>query len=435
MFQPERKSAVPILVQKYGGSSVADIDKIKAIALKLKARREQGYDLVVIVSAMAGTTDALLDLAHQVTARPQKRELDMLLTTGERTTMALLSMALNDLGIPAISFTGSQSGIITNDSHVNARIIEVRPYRVRDELARGKIVIIAGFQGVSYKREVTTLGRGGSDTTAVAMAAALGAECCEIYSDVDGVFSGDPRVVDQALKLREIDYEEMQDLAECGARVLNAQAVEFARRARIPIDALSTFAGGSGTRVTQLSEGARHLAGIAGQRNLVRLALSQPSPQRVGELIELLTARDVEMLDIGQSNGRFSLMISLDNLHAFGALEEALRARLGGSIALEPGWGRISAVGQGIGSDQRLLWRAIAALSGAGIAVDAIHTEKNRLSFVVAVEVLDRGVRAVHGALMAAESAKDEAGRGARLEPEADAGHRAIADRQNGEPK
>ena len=391
---------MPILVQKYGGSSVADIDKIKAIALKLKARREQGYDLVVIVSAMAGTTDALLALAHQVTASPQKRELDMLLTTGERTTMALLSMALNDLGIPAISFTGSQSGIITNDSHVNARIIEVRPYRVRDELTRGKVVIIAGFQGVSYKREVTTLGRGGSDTTAVAMAAALGAESCEIYSDVDGVFSGDPRVVDQAQKLREIDYEEMQELAECGARVLNAQAIEFARRAQIPIDALSTFAAGSGTRVQRLCSDARHLAGVAGQKNLARLALSQPSPRCVGELIDLLAARDLEMLDISQSNGRFTLMLSLDNLHAFGALEEALKARLGELIEIELGWARISAVGQGIGADQRLLCQAIEAISRAGIDIDAIHTEKNRLSFVVAVEALDRGVRALHQSLI-----------------------------------
>lgn len=391
---------MPILVQKYGGSSVADIDKIKSIARKLKARREQGYDLVVIVSAMAGTTDALLRLAHQVTAAPQRRELDMLLTTGERTTMALLSMALNDLGIPAISFTGSQSGIITSDSHVNARIIEVRPYRVRDELARGKVVIIAGFQGVSYKREVTTLGRGGSDTTAVAMAAALGAECCEIYSDVDGVFSGDPRVVEQAQKLREIDYEEMQALAECGARVLNAQAVEFARLAQIPIDALSTFAAGSGTRVSHLDKGARHLAGVAGQKDLVRLALQPADVDKIGTLLDLLSARDIEALDLGQSGDRLTLMISLDNLHAFGALEEALKAKFGAAIAIEKGLGRVSAVGQGIGGDLRLLALAIAALARSAIAIDAIHAEKSRVSFTVAAEAVDRGVRAVHGALI-----------------------------------
>ncbi len=390
---------MPILVQKYGGSSVADIDKIKAIALKLKARREQGYDLVVIVSAMAGTTDALLDLARRVTPTPQKRELDMLLTTGERTTMALLSMALNDLGIPAISFTGSQSGIITSDSHVNARIIEVRPYRVRDELERGKIVIIAGFQGVSYRREVTTLGRGGSDTTAVAMAAALGAESCEIYSDVDGVFTGDPRVVPQAKKLREIDYEEMQELSECGARVLNAQAVEFARLAQIPIDALSTFESGSGTRVTRLAEGTRHLAGVSGQKNLVRLALTPAPADKVSALLDLLIARDIAPIDLGQRSDRLSLLVSLDNVHAFGALEEEMRSLLGSALTVEREVGRVSAVGQGIGSQTRLIAEALQALAREHIAVDSLHAEKHRVSFTVATQDIDRAVRAVHESL------------------------------------
>ena len=390
---------MPILVQKYGGSSVADIDKIKAIALKLKARREQGYDLVVIVSAMAGTTDALLDLARRVTPTPQKRELDMLLTTGERTTMALLSMALNDLGIPAISFTGSQSGIITSDSHVNARIIEVRPYRVRDELERGKVVIVAGFQGVSYRREVTTLGRGGSDTTAVAMAAALGAESCEIYSDVDGVFSGDPRVVPQAKKLREIDYEEMQELSECGARVLNAQAVEFARLAQIPIDALSTFEQGSGTRVTRLAEETRHLAGVSGQKNLVRLALTSTPADKVSALLDLLIARDIAPIDLGQQSDRLSLLVSLDNVHAFGALEEELRSLFGAALSIEPNVGRVSAVGQGIGGQTRLIAKALNALTREHIAVDSLHAEKNRVSFTVCVQDIDRAVRAVHQSL------------------------------------
>ncbi|MDR0965210.1 MAG: aspartate kinase [Myxococcales bacterium] len=394
---------MPILVQKYGGSSVADIDKIKAIALKLKSRREQGYDLVVIVSAMAGTTDALLRLAHEVTAAPKKRELDMLLTTGERTTMALLSMALNDLGIPAISFTGSQSGIITNDSHINARIIEVRPYRVRDELERGKVVIIAGFQGVSYKREVTTLGRGGSDTTAVAMAAALGAECCEIYSDVDGVFSGDPRIVEQARKLREIDYEEMQELAECGAKVLNAQAVEFARKANIPIDALSTFTSGSGTRVTQLGlEGARHIAGVTGQKNLVRLALTPASPEAIQVLLSLLAERDVEPLDPTSNGGRFSLLVSLDNVHAFGALEESLRSRLGDILRVETGLGRLSIVGQGLGADSSCLSRVLAILAVERIEIDALHVEKHRISAVIAMEALGQAIRAVHHGIVEA---------------------------------
>src|SRR5262249_44479293 len=200
----------------------------------------EGYDVVVVVSAMGDTTDELLGLAKQVSANPDRRELDMLLTAGERISMALLSIAIRELGGDAVSFTGSQSGIITNDRHADARIIEVRPIRVQDELARGKIVVIAGYQGMSYRREVTTLGRGGSDTTAVAMAAALGAEYCEICSDVDGVYTADPRVVPAARRIGTLSYEETQELAESGARVLNAQAVEFAKEKGIALYARAT---------------------------------------------------------------------------------------------------------------------------------------------------------------------------------------------------
>ncbi len=396
---------MPIIVQKYGGSSVADIEKIKAIAGKLKARREAGYDLVVIVSAMAGTTDALLSLAHQISDAPQKRELDMLLTTGERTTMALLSMALNDLGIPAISFTGSQSGIITNDSHVNARIIEVRPWRVRDELEKGKIVIIAGFQGVSYKREVTTLGRGGSDTTAVAMAAALGAEACEIYSDVDGVFSGDPRVVEQAKKLREIDYEEMQELSECGAKVLNAQAVEFARRAQIPIDALSTFGGGSGTRVMEISGGGDaggRVAGVAGQRNLAVISLRNGTPVLLASLLQFLADADAAALEAGLSGGTARAVACLDNVHGIEGFRERLALRFGGeNISVDTtSLGRVTVVGKDIGREACLVGRASEALAGIGVSASALHMERNRFSFLVERASLDAAVRAVHGALL-----------------------------------
>src|SRR6202521_867620 len=231
---------MPIVVQKYGGSSVADVTRIKEVAGRVMRTRRTGHDLVVVVSAMGDTTDALLALAKQVSPNPDRRELDMLLTSGERIAMALLSMAIRELGGNAISFTGSQSGIITNDRHVDARIIEVRPFRVQDELARGKIVVIAGYQGVSYRREITTLGRGGSDTTAVAMAAALGADWCEICSDVDGIYTTDPRVVPQAKRIPILSYEETQELAESGAKVLNAQAVEFAKERGIAIYARST---------------------------------------------------------------------------------------------------------------------------------------------------------------------------------------------------
>src|SRR6187397_2153745 len=219
-----------VIVQKYGGSSVADVQKLKAVAARVMRTRRMGHDVVVVVSAMGHTTDELLGLARQVSPNPDRRELDMLLTAGERISMALLSMAIRELGGDAISFTGSQSGIITNDRHVDARIIDVRPFRIQDELSRGRIVVVAGYQGVSYKKEITTLGRGGSDTTAVAMAAALGAEWCEICSDVDGVYTTDPRVVKAATRIGTLSYEETQEMAEAGAKVLNAQAVEFAKK-------------------------------------------------------------------------------------------------------------------------------------------------------------------------------------------------------------
>jgi uridylate kinase len=235
-----------IIVQKYGGSSVADVEKLGKVADRIVATSRAGNDVVVVVSAMGKATDGLLTLAKQVAASgestdPPRRELDMLLSTGERVSMALLSIAIQARGIEAISFTGSQSGILTNDRHFDARIIEVRPHRIEDELARGRIVIVAGYQGMSYKREITTLGRGGSDTTAVALAAALEADACEIYSDVDGVYSADPRSVPTAKHIAELSHEVLQEMAECGAKVVCAQAVEWARRSGISIYARSTF--------------------------------------------------------------------------------------------------------------------------------------------------------------------------------------------------
>lgn len=229
-----------IIVQKFGGSSVADVDKLRAVARKVIQTKQQGYEVVVVVSAMGDTTDDLLSMARQLAPTPSRRELDMLLSVGERISMALLSMAIHQEGVEAISLTGSQCGIITTASHSNARIIDVRPFRVQDELARGAVVIVAGYQGTSYRREVTTLGRGGSDTTAVALAAALGAEACEIYSDVDGIYSADPRVVLDAQQVASLSYEEMTELAVSGARVLNAEAVKFAQQAGIALYAKST---------------------------------------------------------------------------------------------------------------------------------------------------------------------------------------------------
>src|SRR6187397_2356578 len=284
-----------VIVQKYGGSSVADVDKLKHVAQRVMRTKAAGHDVVVVVSAMGDTTDDLLRLAKKVSANPDRRELDMLLSAGERISMALLSVAIRELGGNAISFTGSQSGIITNDRHVDARIIEVRPFRIQDELARGRIVVVAGYQGVSYKKEITTLGRGGSDTTAVALAAALDADC-EIYSDVDGVYTADPRVVPAARRLSELSYEEMQELAESGAKVLNAQAVEFAKERGIAIYARAT-------------SGPLPGADPSADGTVVR----KNPPRMPGTVVGVASERDV--LVVESSAGAESLLAALDEHH------------------------------------------------------------------------------------------------------------------------
>src|SRR5215210_111674 len=286
-----------VIVQKYGGSSVADVQKLKAVAARVMLTRAQGHDVVVVVSAMGDTTDELLTLARQVSVNPDRRELDMLLSAGERISMALLSMSIRELGGNAISFTGSQSGIITNDRHVDARIIEVRPFRIQDELARGRIVVVAGYQGVSYKKEVTTLGRGGSDTTAVAMAAALGAEYCEICSDVDGVYTADPRLVPEARRIPTLSYEGTQEFAEAGAKVLNAQAVEFAKEKGIAIYARSTqgplLGPDPSTDGTVVRQGGPRLpgtvVGVASERDVIVLT----SDAAAVDVLSLLDERGV----------------------------------------------------------------------------------------------------------------------------------------------
>jgi len=383
-----------IIVQKYGGSSVADAQKILAVAEKVAERRAEGHELVVVVSAMGDTTDELLSLAKQVTDNPSRRELDMLLTAGERISMALLSMALNALGVQAISFTGSQSGIVTTDSHTNARIVEVRPFRIQDELERGQVVIVAGYQGVSYRREVTTLGRGGSDTTAVALAAALNAEACEIYSDVDGVFSGDPRVVGQAQKLREISYEEMQVLAESGARVLNAQAVEFARKAGIVIHARAT-SGGEGTRVGDTPAASR-VSGVTGETDLVLLQLE--NAELLEELSEFLDARGAcakEVFAYPGSSGAMTLL-SLENIHGFASLLPDLETRFEGALSCRESVGSVAVVGVGINADGAHLRRALSALESMGVPVEAVHAGSLRLLILVPADRVKESIRRLH---------------------------------------
>jgi aspartate kinase len=373
-----------IVVQKYGGSSVASVEKIRKVARKVKEKREGGSQVVVVVSAMGDTTDELLGLAKQVSPDPPRRELDMLLTCGERISMALLSMALHELQVPAISFTGSQSGIITNDAHAQARIVEVRPYRIQDELANGKVVIVAGYQGVSYRREVTTLGRGGSDTTAVALAAALGADC-EIYSDVDGVYSADPRVVPDARKLDQVSYDEMQELASAGAKVLNAQAVEFAKQKGIVILARSTFGGGTGTVIRELGGAAdQRVKGVTSEADLAVLSAAGGVGE-LAEVLEFLDARGVRgrMLSFEGGAGRTFVAVPLQDVHGLEALQRDAAARFGDRVRLEDGLGTVTAVGAGLNGDWSHARRALAAAEAAGAKVHGLHTSALQLTLLV----------------------------------------------------
>ena len=408
-----------IVVQKYGGSSVADVSRIKTVADRVMRTRREGHDVVVVVSAMGDTTDDLLGLAKQVSPNPDRRELDMLLTAGERISMALVSMAIRELGGDAISFTGSQSGIITNDRHVDARIIEVRPFRVQDELSRGKIVVIAGYQGVSYRREVTTLGRGGSDTTAVAMAAALGAEYCEICSDVDGVYTADPRVVPAARRIGTLSYEETQELAEAGAKVLNAQAVEFAKEHGIAIYARATSSplpgadpSADGTVVR------RHpprqpgtVVGIASERDVILLRMEregfsraerspacipgEPGDERLA-LLELLDQHKVAGKQLHVTGDHLTLVVSRENLHEEARVREALKVRFGEDARISDTLGALSVVGAGINATFEHVRRGSATLAAVGVAIEGVATSSFRITWMIDRARLDEAVRLMH---------------------------------------
>jgi aspartate kinase len=394
---------VPVVVQKYGGSSVANVDRILEVADRVARTRAAGRDVVVVVSAMGDTTDELLDLARKVSSSPARRELDMLLTAGERISMALLALALNDRGVPAVSFTGSQSGIITNDAHTNARIVEVRPFRVEDELVRGRVVIVAGYQGVSYKKEVTTLGRGGSDTTAVALAAALGAEACEIYSDVAGVFSADPRVVPAARRLAEISYEEMQEMAESGARVLNAQAVEFAKERGIAIYARATAGGPEETVVRRFPPAAPgRVVGVATETGLVLLTLASGGSDDLLRLLQLLDDRGAPGKQLRYEAPRgASLVLSLENLHDFPALRRDLAQHFPGATVRE-GLGAVSAIGAGINARFASVRECLRLLARDGTPVLGLTTSRFRVSLLLEAAAVDGAARLLHRELVEA---------------------------------
>ena len=392
---------------------MADAEKIRAVAERVMRTRDAGHEVVVVVSAMGDTTDDLLGLAKKVSANPDRRELDMLLSAGERISMALLSMAIRELGGDAISFTGSQSGIITNDRHIDARIIEVRPFRVQDELARGRVVVIAGYQGVSYRREVTTLGRGGSDTTAVAMAAALDAVYCEICSDVDGVYTADPRVVKEARRIGTLSYEETQELAESGAKVLNAQAVEFAKAAGIAIYARATASplpgddpSSDGTVVRKAAPrtpGA--VVGVASERDVFVLQAAGDGMR----LVDLLDARGVvgkqlQWTGFGAAGDGVTIVISRENLHDEERLRREIASSFGDAARLIDTLGAVSVIGAGINATYKNLRRGHACLADSGITPEAVSTSSFRITWLVDRSRLDDAVRCLHSGLVSSES-------------------------------
>jgi aspartate kinase len=385
-----------VVVQKFGGSSVADVEKVRRVAERIAVTRKDGRRVCVVVSAMGKTTDELLALARQISGSPARRELDMLLTAGERISMALLAMALEELGVPAVSFTGSQAGILTDERHASARIVEVRPVRVWEELDRGRVVIVAGFQGVSPRKEVTTLGRGGSDTTAVALAASLGADC-EIYSDVDGVYTADPRVVTSPRRLDEISYEEMQELARAGAKVLNADAVEFAREKGIAIHARATSGSTAETVVRGHAAPGSRIAGVASQKNL---ALVEVPWGGLDATLDALARRGAIAADVAAHGGRALVVIPLDNVHEWGAARAELLAAVPDAAVDDRDAGSVSVVGTRAGTGPGVLREVLSAMREAGEEPRALLATSVRVTAWCSAARAPEVVRALHRRLV-----------------------------------
>ena len=403
-----------LIVQKYGGSSVADAEGMKRVAARIVASKRDGNQVVVVVSAMGDTTDELIDLANQITPIPTGRELDMLLTAGERISMALLAMAISNLGHEARSFTGSQAGVITDSAHGRARIIDVTPGRIQEALEEGAIAIVAGFQGISQDtKDVTTLGRGGSDTTAVALAAALDADVCEIYTDVGGVFSADPRVVPAARKLKTVTYDEMLELAASGAKVLHLRCVEYARRYDLPIHVRSSFTTNEGTWVVKNHpEGGNMeqaiISGIAHDKTEAKITIVGV-PDRTGvaaRIFQAIADADINIDMIVQNvsaaaTGLTDISFTLPKAEGANASKilKAIQGEVGfASIQYDDQIGKLSLVGAGMRSHPGVTATFFAAMSEAGVNIEMISTSEIRISIICRESDLDGAVKAAHTA-------------------------------------
>lgn len=402
-----------LVVQKYGGSSVATAERIRRVAERIVETKKQGNDVVVVVSAMGDTTDELLDLAQQVNPAPPAREMDMLLTSGERISNALVAMAIASLGAEAQSFTGSQAGVITTSSHGKAKIIDVTPGRVRDALDEGKVVLVAGFQGVSQDtKDITTLGRGGSDTTAVALAAALQADVCEIYTDVDGVYTADPRIVPDARRLETVSFEEMLEMAACGAKVLMLRCVEYARRYNVPVHVRSSYSTKPGTIVTGSMEDIpveeAILTGVAHDRSEAKITVTglDDKPGSAAKVFRAvadaeinidMVLQNISKVETGKTDITFTLPRELGPLGVEKLTK--LKDEIGFTELLyDDHIGKVSLVGAGMKSHPGVTATFCEALSNAGINIELISTSEIRISVLCRDTELDDAVRALHEA-------------------------------------
>jgi len=399
---------VALIVQKYGGTSVADADRMRSVAEHVAFTRNQGHDVVVVVSAMGKTTDNLISLANDVSRTQPGRELDMLLTTGERISMALLCMALADLGVPAVSFTGSQVGIITDTVHGKAKIIEVKGDRVRQAIAEGKVSVVAGFQGVSTDKEITTLGRGGSDTTAVALAAALGAASCEIYTDVTGVFSADPRLVPQARKLVHVSFEEMLEMAATGGRVLALRSAEFARNHNVALHVRSSFTWEQGTWVTAEEPSVEDPIISAVTHDMTEAKVTVFGvPDRPGvsaALFEPLADANVNVDMIVQNTSKagytdISFTVPKADMGVAEKIVADVAARVGAAgVDHDDAIAKVSLVGAGMKTSPGIAAKMFRVLADQGVNIEMISTSTIRISCVVRKEDLEKAARSLHTA-------------------------------------
>ena len=401
------------IVQKYGGSSVADVDKLRKIARLIADIKGQNIDIAVVVSAMGKTTDELMLMAWEISPKPPRREMDMLLSTGERITMSLLCMALHELRLDAVSLTGSQAGIITNDRHNDAQVVEVRPFRVQDEMAKGKVVVIGGFQGVSYKRDITTLGRGGSDTTAVALAAALDAERCEIYSDVDGVYSADPSMVAEARHLPEISYPVMQEMSMAGAKVLHAHAVQFAKEKNIAIYARSTFKPGRETVIRRLSPGTIiGVQTVVSEKQVERIRLRGADARTLfKQAVEYLESEQVPIKEVNVTEitavadqSKASFVVSTQNIFGWEQIKAALINKIGAGIDFDTDLAALSLIGEGLNHNNLTLLEVFDLLASNGIPVLGITTTSFRISLLVPRNQIEKSAQLSHSRWVADSS-------------------------------